>query len=91
MNVNEPKPCPHELILLQEKEKFLESKSKGGRQGLQQRKNFKPVLQIPAGQFPNDKGMGHNLSFLEKILQVLATRPKMLDPNRRINEDLFQS
>jgi hypothetical protein len=58
---------------------------------LKQGKDFSPVFYIAAGKFPDDKRVGNDLSFLEELLQVLVTRPKMLDPNRRINEDSFQS
>jgi len=87
MNVYEPDPQAHQRLPLNELQDLFLVNDGHRRKRLQERQDFLPVFQIPAGQFPNDKGMPHHLSIVEQGLQAGLPLPEMADPDRGVDQD----
>ena len=70
MYVDETKADAHQTVAIDEAKHLIVLCHPCHRQGPEEGEHLTPVLDIPAGEFPNDKGMADDLSFLQQFSQV---------------------
>lgn len=52
-----------------------------GRDRLEKGQYFSSVLQVPAGQFPNDEGMANDIARFQQGRQISITISQMANPH----------
>ncbi len=87
MDIDKTNALPHELMLLDKKEKLILRDGRSGREDLQQTQDSLSVLEIKASQFSNDIWMANDLGIEEQCGKLAAARAQMIDPDRGIDEN----
>lgn len=80
MHIYVAKTLPRKLIVLYELHHFFAVCLKGHGKRRQQRKDLRPVSQIPAGQFSNNKEVTSNVSVIQETLESWASLPQVCYP-----------
>jgi len=63
VNVNETKSTAHQLVGFNEAKDFFMLRDHRRRQRMQRRKDLGSILDVPAGQLPDDEGMADHFRF----------------------------
>ena len=87
MNVHQAKPAAGKAVLFYEKDDFIVRYARGGRERVQERKKFLPVLQIAAGQFANDHRMAGHLVLQQPFAEGTIAIAQVVDPYGSVDEN----
>ncbi len=85
--INVSETLPHQPMLLDKPEDLVVPCRPNKREGMQQRKNVRPVLEVAAGKLSNDEWVTEDLTLLQRLFEPHIPSSQVVDPDRGIDKD----